>query len=98
MTEENKGLLNDGKFDFLFMKQVPLNTLKEFKELSQAEFGGHFGFTLKALLDQTIALQNQMAIDRVEQLEKRIMVLESLIGQRENDKPIRKTIGGRELN
>lgn len=98
MDENKQGLLNDGKFDFLFMKQVPLNTLKEFKQLAQDEFGGHFGFTLKALLDQTIVLQNNMSVERVEVLEKRIAVLESMIGQRENDKPVRKTIGGRELS
>ena len=98
MTEEieiKSSLLGNSKFDILFMKQVPLNTIREFKELADLEFGGHFGFTLKALMDQTIALQNQMAIDRVEQLEGRIKALESIVVQRQEEKPIRKTIGGK---
>lgn len=98
MSENKQGLLNDGKFDFLFMKQVPLNTLKEFKDLASAEFGGHFGFTLKALMDQTIAIQNQMSIERVEVLEKKIVALEQMLSAKGDEKPIRKTVGGRELN
>ena len=93
MELDKPGLLNDGKFDFLFMKQVPLNTLKEFKQLSMDEFGGHFGFTLKALMDQTISIQNQMSIERVEHLEKRISLLESMLNDKKEDKPHRRTIG-----
>ena len=97
IEEKPKGLLSDGKFDFLFMKQVPIRTKEEFVNLASLEFGGHFGFTLKALMDSTIALQNQLAIERMEALEKEVVVLKQMFAQKENEKPVRKTVAGTEI-
>lgn len=102
-------LLKEEKFTFLYMKQVPKNTAEDFVKLAtEGGFGGHFGFCLKALMDNLI-IQNKLLSEarlddldnELELVKNRLVLLEKLIiqGDSKGDvkeiKQIKRTLGGR---
>jgi len=85
----------DSKYTFLYLKQIPKTTAQSFTELANNDFGGHFGFCLKALLDGTIALNNELDIERLDMIEKRLDAIEQLITSTPKQEKVRRTVGGR---
>lgn len=86
------------KFTFLYMKQVPTETAKAFVDLANKEFSGHFGFCLKALLDQLIIQQQVVSEVRMDEFDDRLRFLEQSLKYKgideQESKPKRKRVGG----
>lgn len=80
MTEAvEKAVGTEGKFTYLYMKQVPKETAEEFKKLADQEFSGHFGFALKALLDQLVITRELVSESRMDEFNERLNALETML-------------------
>lgn len=112
MVEENKSEMDylvkeavygdNTQFTSLFFKQVPKDTAEEFKKLSfESGFAGHYGFTLKALIDQLIVQKESLSEVRLEEIEERLSRIEKMIlllqdkEDVEAKQSVKKTVGGR---
>jgi len=87
----------EGKFTYLYMKQVPKDTADEFKRLADEQFAGHFGFALKALLDQLIVTRELISEERMDEFNQRLTALEKAFAFTlvpEESKKGRRTVGG----
>jgi hypothetical protein len=93
MADEQQEQKSEEKFTFIYMKQVPKRTAEDFVKLANDEFSGHFGFCLKALLDQLIIQQTAYNEVRIDEIEKRISVLEMKNDEKQETMK-RKRVGG----
>lgn len=80
----------------LTISRVPKKTIIAFKELAAEEFCKDYGFTLKWLMDGTISQDTQMLMDKILELEQRIIDLE-IKPEKEEKKKVVKLLNGNEL-
>jgi len=69
----------------LHISRIPENTKKAFVDLSNNEFCGDYGMTLKWLIDGIINQDNVLILDKISEIESRINVLEQMKKSGNND-------------
>lgn len=83
----------------LTIGRIPSETYDWFVELANLEHCGDYGLTLKFLKDMVqgmLPLKDEQILARFEILEQDILALKSQLEKNE-EKPKRKTLGGREI-
>lgn len=95
----NERLKEDEPYTFMFMKQVPMQTARDFVNYADSEFSGHFGFALKSLIDGAIIFKNELDASKLVELNERILQLEKAVVLLKEDKKdvkenVRKRLNG----
>lgn len=80
----------------LRISRVPPKTKKKFMKLSDDEFCGDYGMTLKFLMDGIVDNNQAEMIEKINELESRIYTLENKPKEEDEGKQI-KTLGGKIL-
>ena len=75
----------------LFIKRIPVDTYKIFKDYAEKEFCSDYGFSLKALLDNAFNSQIQAVFELMKGLDERISKLE------QKPEKVIKMVNGKEL-
>ena len=96
----NEEIIKSLSYKKLSMSRVPLNTYNRFMKLANAEdFCNDFGMTLKHLLDfyeGLVPVGDEHILMELEEIKKKLAVLESNAAEKPEEKKTIKTLGGKE--